>query len=102
MNAHSKYKEHCQEKKKAEEVSEKEEKLNGLLAELKPSKDKELNFQRLLLHWKKKLTSALIRQRNTVMILKRCVLKLLRLVAFVKLLGRNESRINYMIRRWKI
>ena len=32
MNAHSKYKEHCKKKKKAKEVSEKEEKLNGLLA----------------------------------------------------------------------
>ena len=32
MNVHSKYKEYCKEKKKVEEVSEKEEKLNGLLA----------------------------------------------------------------------
>ena len=35
---HPKYKEHCKEKKKAEEVSEKEEKLNGLLVNIETIK----------------------------------------------------------------
>ena len=34
MNAHSKYKEHCKEKRKAEEMSEEKEKLNDLLANI--------------------------------------------------------------------
>ena len=38
MNAHSKYKEHCKEKRKAEEMSEEKEKLNDLLANIETIK----------------------------------------------------------------
>ena len=48
MNAHSKYKEHCKEKKKAEEVSEKEEKLNGLLANIETIKRQKLELSKTI------------------------------------------------------
>ena len=48
MNTHSKYKEHCKEKKKAEEVSEKEEKLNGLLANIETIKRQKLELSKTI------------------------------------------------------
>ena len=48
INAHSKYKKHCKEKKKAEEVSEKEEKLNGLLANIETIKRQKLELSKTI------------------------------------------------------
>ena len=48
MNAHSKYKEHCKEKKKAEEVSEKEEKLNGMLANIETIQRQKLELSKTI------------------------------------------------------
>lgn len=44
INAHSKYKKQCKEKKKAEEVSEKEEKINSLLTNIETIKRQKLEL----------------------------------------------------------
>ena len=48
MNAHSKYKEHWEEKKKAREVSEKQDKLNGLLANIETIKRQKLELSKTI------------------------------------------------------
>ena len=56
MNANSKYKEHCKEKKKAEEVSEKKEKLNGLLANIETIKRQKLELSKTITSLEKKVS----------------------------------------------
>ena len=92
MNAHSKYKEHCKEKNKAKEVSENEEKLHGLLANIETIKRQKLELSKTIASLEKELSKCFDKAEEHSNDPERCVLKLLRVMAFVKLFGRNKSK----------